>query len=247
MIPTRRSKKHREAVELLRLALEAEEDELGGMGRDMVNDSGSPVEDSEGEDELPCEASSDEYSSEEDEGSMSADSRSSAESQQDGGELQAGSEASSSSSSEEEEEDEEELDDDAMLSSLLAARSSRARAEASSEEEPSSSDDEDSRAGGPPTLESLNLGSEGSSDASDSWSGARNGKKWPGGRRRGKAGLKPKGKQTGGVQPPAMVPAGGAKGEPGGALSCGICKEQFPSRNQLFKHIQRTGHAQLKA
>ena len=28
---------------------------------------------------------------------------------------------------------------------------------------------------------------------------------------------------------------------------CGICKATFPSRNQLFKHIKATGHAELKA
>ena len=29
-------------------------------------------------------------------------------------------------------------------------------------------------------------------------------------------------------------------------LSCGICHRKFGSRNQLFKHISDTGHAQLK-
>ena len=29
-------------------------------------------------------------------------------------------------------------------------------------------------------------------------------------------------------------------------LGCQICHAKFPSRNQLFKHISATGHAQLK-
>ncbi|CAJ1392669.1 unnamed protein product [Effrenium voratum] len=27
---------------------------------------------------------------------------------------------------------------------------------------------------------------------------------------------------------------------------CGVCKEDFPSRSALFKHIKATGHAMLK-
>jgi len=28
--------------------------------------------------------------------------------------------------------------------------------------------------------------------------------------------------------------------------TCGVCKEDFPSRSALFKHIKATGHAMLK-
>lgn len=30
-------------------------------------------------------------------------------------------------------------------------------------------------------------------------------------------------------------------------LKCAICQKQFTSRNQLFVHINATGHAQLKS
>ena len=30
-------------------------------------------------------------------------------------------------------------------------------------------------------------------------------------------------------------------------LGCQICHAKFPSRNQLFKHISTTGHAQLRS
>jgi len=211
-----RSKKHKEQVQLLRFALEAEEFEISGVAPEVVDDLGLQAEVLE---EIACESRSNSGASIP--GCAS---------------VEEGSEESSASTVEQEEESEAEMDEDAMLASLLASHN---RAAAGSANLSTSSSNEE-EAGATYALESLELGAD--SDVSDvSWGGApKKGKRR--GKQRGNSAhfqsklhgrLPEKGNRLS-----ADVPAK--------ELQCGVCGEEFLSRNQLFKHIQRSGHAQLK-
>ena len=97
----------------------------------------------------------------------------------------------------------------------------------------------------------ISLGVGGDSSGEDDWGtkkGKRKGKKGKGGEaqqqaqptvqkaKSGKSGRK--------TAAPQMKDVSGVK--QGDGLSCAICGERFDSRNKLFKHISKTGHAQLK-
>ncbi len=257
-----KSKKHKELVALLRLELEA--DEL-----DVI------LEQEEEEGEKESKEEEEILADEEVSGRRSTRSEEESISSEDDDESNEDGESTEESESESDHDDDgDEMDEDAMLASLLNARANigKSRNEESSEEEEEEEESEDEEllieeeklieneweepevetaSRPPPGSGPAALVLAGSSDSDDDgdWAAKPKGKN-----KKGKKGGGNKG-GGGNVAEPQQQPKKAGKKKAAAAvgaavqvseLGCSICGAEFASRNQLFKHISQTGHAQLK-